>query len=136
MLITVIKLLFFFRRHRLWVWKLKQWGKMAVNPEYTVYSQLPGWRTHLIGFSLGAHVSGFVGKETKNLSRITGGDRWTVFWKLTTKIDTVTLTVLSGWAPFQHDVWIFFKYFFNIIYFRFGPCWAPVWRLLPQSAAG
>ena len=28
--------------------------------------------THLVGFSLGAHVSGFVGKELKNLSRITG----------------------------------------------------------------
>ena len=30
-------------------------------------------KTHLVGFSLGAHVSGFVGKELRNLSRITGG---------------------------------------------------------------
>ena len=29
-------------------------------------------KTHLVGFSLGAHVSGFVGKELRNLSRITG----------------------------------------------------------------
>lgn len=29
-------------------------------------------RTHIIGFSLGAHVAGFAGSELSNLSRITG----------------------------------------------------------------
>ena len=29
-------------------------------------------RTHIVGFSLGAHVAGFAGTQLKNLSRITG----------------------------------------------------------------
>ena len=29
-------------------------------------------KTHMIGFSLGAHVAGFAGNQLKNLSRITG----------------------------------------------------------------
>ena len=29
-------------------------------------------RTHIVGFSLGAHVAGFAGNHLKNLSRITG----------------------------------------------------------------
>jgi branched-subunit amino acid ABC-type transport system permease component len=33
---------------------------------------LPFQNTHVIGFSLGAHVAGFAGAELKNLSRITG----------------------------------------------------------------
>ena len=31
-------------------------------------------RTHVVGFSLGAHVAGFAGTQLKNLSRITGLD--------------------------------------------------------------
>ena len=33
-----------------------------------------GERTHIVGFSLGAHVAGFVGKDVANVSRITGLD--------------------------------------------------------------
>ena len=40
----------------------------SINKEGLVINN----NTHLVGFSLGAHVSGFVGKELKNLSRITG----------------------------------------------------------------
>ena len=29
-------------------------------------------KTHIVGFSLGAHVAGFAGNHLKNLSRITG----------------------------------------------------------------
>ena len=33
--------------------------------------------THIVGFSLGAHVAGFAGTQLKNLSRITGN---VIFW--------------------------------------------------------
>ena len=69
------------------------WGPGATDPNYVraaVNTRLVGkqtaiflnmindniaevnGRTHMIGFSLGAHVAGFAGSELKNLSRITG----------------------------------------------------------------
>ena len=42
----------------------------TINDEF---GEMINGKTHLVGFSLGAHVSGFVGKELQNISRITGG---------------------------------------------------------------
>jgi hypothetical protein len=33
-------------------------------------------RTHIVGFSLGAHVAGFAGQQLKNLSRISGEKKY------------------------------------------------------------
>ena len=36
-------------------------------------------RTHIVGFSLGAHVAGFAGHQLKNLSRISGEKESSVY---------------------------------------------------------
>ena len=60
-------------------------------------------RTHIVGFSLGAHVAGFAGTQLKNLSRITGKKA---------QIGCV-----------------FFYWFLSVVGFRFGSGRAFIWRL-------
>ena len=47
-------------------------------------------KTHMIGFSLGAHVAGFAGNQLKNLSRITGKSH-----KMYGKLSAITFTIFT-----------------------------------------
>jgi len=61
------------------IWQTGAYGKptvanwhMAKRHHIQIISFSINGRTHLVGFSLGAHVAGFAGQQLKNLSRISG----------------------------------------------------------------
>lgn len=58
-------------------------------------------RTHIVGFSLGAHVAGFAGTQLKNLSRITGTFIVECIWRrgCVVEICHVPYCLFQVWIP-------------------------------------